>query len=135
MSTESEPSSARLAHLASYRWIHSRALTVWSVLVLSATGLSVTDAVPALAKSLDPTPSEAAKEGPTHLDAVQSYKVSVSVDTAVPQRTTEIEIVPTAWTTPAIGELRDGFGPRPLAPVAGVSGFHSGQDVAAPCRA
>jgi murein DD-endopeptidase MepM/ murein hydrolase activator NlpD len=37
------------------------------------------------------------------------------------------------WIVPATGTLRDGFGPRPNMPVAGVSPFHRGQDIAAPC--
>ena len=37
------------------------------------------------------------------------------------------------WTVPVTGTLRDGFGPRPNMPVAGLSPFHRGQDIAAPC--
>ena len=37
------------------------------------------------------------------------------------------------WSVPVTGTLRDKFGPRPNMPVAGLSPFHRGQDIAAPC--
>ena len=37
------------------------------------------------------------------------------------------------WTSPASGRISSVFGPRPDAPVAGVSSFHKGVDIAAPC--
>ncbi len=37
------------------------------------------------------------------------------------------------WIAPVTGTLRDGFGPRPNMPVAGLSPFHRGQDIASPC--
>lgn len=37
------------------------------------------------------------------------------------------------WVSPLSGTFRDGFGPRPTSPVAGLSPFHRGQDIAAPC--
>lgn len=42
-------------------------------------------------------------------------------------------VASTGWVAPVAGTLRDGFGPRPNMPVAGVSPFHRGQDIAAPC--
>jgi murein DD-endopeptidase MepM/ murein hydrolase activator NlpD len=37
------------------------------------------------------------------------------------------------WTSPAIGTITDGFGPRPTLPIAGVGEFHYGTDIAAAC--
>lgn len=135
MSTEFDLSLARLARPLSPRPDHRRTLTVLSMLVMGGVGLSVTGAIPALASSLPSASSDATPKGPQALDAVQSYKVPSSVEPEVPQRSAEVEIVPAAWVAPAIGELRDAFGPRPVAPVAGVSRFHSGQDIGAPCGA
>lgn len=135
MSTKFDLSLARLSRLLSPRPRHPRALTVLSVLVMGGVGLGVTDAIPALANSLPPASSDVTSKGPKPDDAVQLYKVPISVEPEDPRRTAEVEIVPAAWLAPATGELRDGFGPRPIAPVAGVSGFHSGQDIGAPCGA
>jgi murein DD-endopeptidase MepM/ murein hydrolase activator NlpD len=38
-----------------------------------------------------------------------------------------------AWIKPVDGHLGDPFGPRPEQPVPGVSLFHRGQDIVAPC--
>lgn len=38
-----------------------------------------------------------------------------------------------SWQAPVSGELRDGFGPRLVRPVAGVSPMHRGQDIGARC--
>jgi murein DD-endopeptidase MepM/ murein hydrolase activator NlpD len=38
-----------------------------------------------------------------------------------------------AWISPVQGRLGDPFGPRPDQPVPGVSLFHRGQDIVAPC--
>jgi hypothetical protein len=38
-----------------------------------------------------------------------------------------------AWIVPVAGHLGDPFGPRPEQPVPGVSMFHRGQDIVAPC--
>lgn len=38
-----------------------------------------------------------------------------------------------AWVLPVAGRISSTFGPRPDAPVAGVSAFHKGTDLAAPC--
>jgi hypothetical protein len=40
-----------------------------------------------------------------------------------------------SWIRPVAGHLGDPFGPRPEQPVPGVSLFHRGQDVTAPCGA
>jgi len=40
-----------------------------------------------------------------------------------------------SWVAPVKGELRDGYGPRLVRPVAGVSGMHRGQDLGASCGA
>jgi murein DD-endopeptidase MepM/ murein hydrolase activator NlpD len=37
------------------------------------------------------------------------------------------------WAQPVSGSISSPFGPRPNAPVGGVSGFHKGTDIAAPC--
>jgi murein DD-endopeptidase MepM/ murein hydrolase activator NlpD len=37
------------------------------------------------------------------------------------------------WLLPVAGRISSAFGPRPNAPVAGVSSFHKGSDIAAPC--
>ena len=133
MSTEFDRSSARLSRLLSPS--SPRALAVLSVLVMGGVGLGVTDALPALASSLPPASTDVTPKHAAPADAVQSYEVPLAAEPEVPQRTAEVEIVPAAWVAPTKGELRDGFGPRPVAPVAGVSRFHSGQDIGAPCGA
>ncbi|MCJ1675704.1 M23 family metallopeptidase [Rathayibacter sp. VKM Ac-2929] len=42
-------------------------------------------------------------------------------------------IAAAAWRVPVAGRISSTFGPRPDAPVAGVSAFHKGTDLAAPC--
>lgn len=37
------------------------------------------------------------------------------------------------WISPALGPITDGFGPRPVLPIAGVGEFHYGTDIAAGC--
>ncbi len=37
------------------------------------------------------------------------------------------------WTSPTVGSITDGFGPRPVRPVSGVGKFHYGTDIAASC--
>ncbi|MFW8745260.1 peptidoglycan DD-metalloendopeptidase family protein, partial [Mesorhizobium japonicum] len=37
------------------------------------------------------------------------------------------------WANPVNGRINDGYGPRPVKPTAGVSSFHSGVDIGAPC--
>ncbi|GAA3886666.1 hypothetical protein GCM10022381_30960 [Leifsonia kafniensis] len=37
------------------------------------------------------------------------------------------------WASPALGTISDGFGPRPVRPIAGVGEFHYGTDIAASC--
>lgn len=71
-------------------------------------------------------------------DAVQRYTVPASVQLPRISRTAEVTARasrPPKWVLPAPGALRDGFGPRPNAPVAGVSGYHRGQDIGASCGA
>jgi murein DD-endopeptidase MepM/ murein hydrolase activator NlpD len=68
----------------------------------------------------------------------QTLTVSSDVEFSPPVRDAEVTVVAppsSRWIKPAVGDLRDGFGPRPDAPVAGVSAFHRGQDVGAPCGA
>ena len=38
------------------------------------------------------------------------------------------------WAVPVAGRISDGFGPRPVKPVAGVNDFHRGTDLAAACQ-
>lgn len=71
---------------------------------------------------------------------LQSLTVPLSVELPTPERDPEMTVITPPpkkprWVDPAAGELRDGFGPRPIAPAAGVSGFHKGQDIGAPCGA
>jgi murein DD-endopeptidase MepM/ murein hydrolase activator NlpD len=47
--------------------------------------------------------------------------------------TTSAGVTSTGWIAPVTGTLGDGFGPRPNMPVAGLSPFHRGQDIAAAC--
>ena len=47
--------------------------------------------------------------------------------------TADAEVTSAAWTLPVSGRISSTFGPRPDAPVAGVSAFHKGTDLAAAC--
>lgn len=47
--------------------------------------------------------------------------------------TADVEVSSDAWTVPVSGRISSTFGPRPDAPVAGVSAFHKGTDLAAAC--
>ena len=38
------------------------------------------------------------------------------------------------WALPVAGRITDGFGPRPVKPLAGVNEFHRGTDLAAACQ-
>ena len=38
------------------------------------------------------------------------------------------------WALPVAGRITDGFGPRPVKPLAGVNDFHRGTDLAATCE-
>jgi murein DD-endopeptidase MepM/ murein hydrolase activator NlpD len=47
--------------------------------------------------------------------------------------TEDSEVASATWRVPVAGRISSTFGPRPDAPVAGVSAFHKGTDLAAPC--
>lgn len=47
--------------------------------------------------------------------------------------TADAEVTSGVWRVPVQGRISSTFGPRPDAPVAGVSAFHKGADLAAPC--
>ena len=58
------------------------------------------------------------------------------VDDASEESAASIEdsgIASAAWRVPVAGRISSTFGPRPNAPVSGVSAFHKGTDLAAPC--
>lgn len=105
--------------------------------LLAAAALAVPLGVPAAAHSAehDSYRWETARAN----DSQQSLTVSPDVELAPPALDAEVEAVsppkPPGWVRPAGGALRDGFGPRPQAPVLGVSGVHRGQDIGAPCGA
>ncbi|WP_162239041.1 MULTISPECIES: M23 family metallopeptidase [unclassified Rathayibacter] len=56
---------------------------------------------------------------------------NASDDTAT--STADADVASQAWMLPIEGRISSPFGPRPDAPVAGVSAFHKGTDLAAPC--
>ena len=76
---------------------------------------------------------------------VQTYQVSADVGSgsaatdsvtgaAAGAATGSLAVVTApAWIAPVAGHLGDPFGPRPEQPVPGVSLFHRGQDIVAPC--
>lgn len=139
MSTQLDPLPPRLPRSLTPRGVSRRALTVLVALVVAGVGVGVTGAIPALASSLPAALTGPPSEGPAkERDAapVQSYTVPAAVAHENATRTAEVQVVATrVWIDPATGELRDGYGARPIAPVAGVSRFHSGQDIGAPCGA
>jgi murein DD-endopeptidase MepM/ murein hydrolase activator NlpD len=94
-------------------------------------GLTATQSIPAFA-----TEDTAAADtiAPVR-DDLQSMTVGSDVGTSpitVDHLGVQKPVVLT-WVLPATGELRDGFGPRPQQPVAGVNLFHRGQDIGAAC--
>jgi murein DD-endopeptidase MepM/ murein hydrolase activator NlpD len=113
--------------------LHQR-ITLLAVALLATAG--GTASAPAVAQPLD-VRSESVAVGSRHASE-QSYTVPTSAQLPHLTRSAEVTVVapprPT-WVLPAAGALRDGFGPRPNAPVVGVSGFHRGQDIGAPCGA
>lgn len=135
MSTKFDLAFARPPRSFGPRRRSPRAFAVLSVLIFGGVGLGAADNVPALAWSVLPASSGTAPKGPKRLDAAQAYTVPASVESEIPQRRIEVVALPAEWIAPVTGELRDGFGPRPIAPVAGVSRFHSGEDIGAPCGA
>lgn len=102
------------------------------VAMASVAGLALTQSLPAFALADDAAP--AGTIAPVR-DDLQTMTVGSDVTTD-PIAVDELGIqkpVVLSWVRPAIGELRDRFGPRPQQPVAGVSLFHRGQDIGAPC--
>jgi murein DD-endopeptidase MepM/ murein hydrolase activator NlpD len=100
------------------------------------TAVGATGAMPALANPTD-SPRRAVSSSSPHAGE-QIYTVPTSAAEPRLARLAEVTVVapaPPAWVAPTKGALRDGFGPRPTAPVAGVSTFHRGQDLGASCGA
>lgn len=96
--------------------------------VLFVSGLVATSALPAFASDLsEGEPQPTASAG--------SQRLSVDADVTSPAVTRDLWSPDAAagWVAPVRGELRDGFGPRFVRPVAGVSGMHRGQDLGAAC--
>lgn len=115
---------------------HRRRVAPLALALLAATGGTTLGGVPALAFPFD-IHRDPVTAGSRHA-AEQSYTVPSSAEMPPLDRSAEVTVVAPpqpAWVTPATGALRDGFGPRPVAPVAGVSSFHQGQDIGAPCGA
>jgi len=111
-----------------------RRLVPLMLALLTATSGTTFAGVPALAFPVDAHRDTAAAR---HADE-QSYTVPSSAELPPLTRSAEVTAVAPprpAWVDPVKGALRDGFGPRPAAPVAGVSGFHRGQDIGARCGA
>lgn len=71
------------------------------------------------------------------VDGVQHMQVGSDVDSESATTDAATGVMPVAappsWITPVQGRLGDSFGPRLVQPVPGVSLFHRGQDVVAPC--
>lgn len=115
---------------------HRRRLAPLALALLAATGGTTFGGVPALAYPFD-VHRDTVSVNSRHA-AEQTYTVPSSAELPPVDRSAEVTVVAPprpAWVKPATGALRDGFGPRPVAPVAGVSGFHEGQDIGAPCGA
>lgn len=107
-----------------------------AVAVLAIGGLGATSSVSASASTLLEGWVRTAKpQKPSGRAAeVQTYRVPADVEAPVVVRTAEVQVeVTPLWVSPVSGALRDGFGPRPDRPVAGVGAFHSGQDIEAGC--
>jgi murein DD-endopeptidase MepM/ murein hydrolase activator NlpD len=106
--------------------------------LLVVAGIGATNSIPAFASTFPAARHDGglARITPSGAEAVQRYTVpaSVQIRPAVPLAEVKV-VVATNWMAPAVGGLRDGFGPRPNPPVAGVSRFHSGQDIGAGCGA
>lgn len=113
--------------------------------------LAVTATVPAYAVNLDsavPAVQNAARaERAQSLKAVAGATITVQRDgytsaaapkpkpkAVVPSQTAStITGISRGWMRPELGPIRSPFGARPNAPVAGVSSFHKGADIAAVC--
>jgi murein DD-endopeptidase MepM/ murein hydrolase activator NlpD len=113
-----------------------RALLAAALLAVAPSAISHSE--PALAHvALDlEVPADAGSAGSDAGE--QSYTVPATAEPPKVDRTAEVTIVQPsapAWVLPAAGALRDGFGPRPDAPVAGVGAYHHGQDIGARCGA
>jgi murein DD-endopeptidase MepM/ murein hydrolase activator NlpD len=113
-----------------------RILALLAPLVVA--GIGMTNSISALASSLPVALHDGGPAGITQPEVgpVQRHTVPASVQLPKITLRAEVEGVATpSWITPATGDLRDGFGPRPNPPVAGVSRFHRGQDIGAGCGA
>ncbi|MDQ1530181.1 MAG: hypothetical protein QOE37_286 [Microbacteriaceae bacterium] len=101
----------------------------------SVAGLAATQSLPAFATSAEEV-APAGTIAPVRAD-LQTLTVGSDIGTApitVDRLGVQKPVVRT-WVLPAIGDLRDRFGPRPVQPVAGVNLFHRGQDIGAHCGA
>ncbi|WP_166790397.1 M23 family metallopeptidase [Cryobacterium tagatosivorans] len=86
-----------------------------------AQSLQVSPAATITVQRDDYTSAAAPKPKPKPKPAAQVQAASVAVGTGQ------------GWLLPVAGRISSAFGPRPNAPVAGVSSFHKGADIAAPC--
>lgn len=115
-----------------------------------ATLLAISVSVPAYAVTPDASPSTSHGEpsaGVQSLSVGSAAPVTIQRDrfTAAAAPKPEPKPVPhtqpastivgsiQGWARPVSGSISSPFGPRPNAPVGGVSGFHKGTDIAAPC--
>ncbi|KQM81155.1 hypothetical protein ASE68_15160 [Agromyces sp. Leaf222] len=69
----------------------------------------------------------------TSLDGLQAKAAAESVALIDTLPADSGQLSEQGWSQPVSGRLTDGFGPRPVKPVAGVNEFHRGTDVAASC--
>ena len=104
--------------------------------MLAVVGLALVMGLPAFAgEALTAPPVLGVRDGADE----QHYAVGGDVDAgAISTDLSSGDGLPVAapqgWMRPTdAGHLSDPFGPRPVQPVAGVSLFHRGQDVTAPC--
>lgn len=94
-------------------------------------GLVGTAGLPAFAADL----TESAPPPVTHAGDEQRFAVAPGLGAQKVALDPWLSAAPPGWVAPVRGELRDGFGPRLVRPVAGVSGMHRGQDLGASCGA
>ena len=101
--------------------------------VLAVLGLMTLSALPAFASGALDEPPVAGID----VAGVQRLEVGADVTGAGVSADSVTGSLPVAaaptWINPVRGRLNDGFGPRLARPVPGVSAFHRGQDITAPC--
>jgi murein DD-endopeptidase MepM/ murein hydrolase activator NlpD len=107
--------------------------------------LAVSASVPAYA--VNPEASSPAPQNAARSAGIQSLQVSAGATVAIqrdgyssaaaPKPTPVVRSqaagISQGWVSPESGRIGSPFGPRPNAPVAGVSAFHKGTDIVAAC--